>query len=167
MKLTPTTAREVLLNLTLLDLLIMAEALMVLNRLHILKQPADSDTETKLLSTWKDVSDTIFDARLDHTTPIYYHSRMFKVIIDWDYWRNKDPVFPEDVLVWFTDGSIADSGTGSGIFGLSLCLGKFATVFQTERYAILKCTVEHQFTNAPVHEQFSSRTNFPSNNRLG
>jgi hypothetical protein len=110
---------EVLLNLTSLDLLIMAETRMVLYRLHILKQPAGSDTETKLLSIWKDVSDTIFDMRLDHTTPIYYHCRMFKVIIDWDYWSNKDPVFPEDVLVWFTDGSRADSGTGCGIFGLT------------------------------------------------
>jgi hypothetical protein len=35
----PTAAMEVLLNLTLLDLLIMAEARMALYRLHILKQP--------------------------------------------------------------------------------------------------------------------------------
>jgi hypothetical protein len=52
----------------------------------------------------------------DHTIPVYYHSRTFKVITDWDYWRNKDPVFTGDVLIWFTDGSRAASGMGSGIF---------------------------------------------------
>jgi hypothetical protein len=37
--------------------------------------------------------------RSDHTTPVYYNSTIFKVIIDWDYWRKKDPVFLEDTLV--------------------------------------------------------------------
>jgi len=58
---------------------------------------------------------------------------MFNVMIDWDYWRNKNPVFPEDALIWFTDSPRAGSGTESGIFGLrtnrsfSFSLGKFAT----------------------------------------
>jgi hypothetical protein len=78
-----------------------------------------------------------------------HHSKIFNVIIDQDYWRNKDPVFPEDALIWFTDGFRADSGTGSGIFGrrpnrsFSFPLGKFATVFQTEIYAILQCACEN------------------------
>ena len=65
---------------------------------------------------------------------VYYYCKIFSVIIDWDYWRNKDPVLLEDALIWFTDGSRANSGTGSGIFGLRPIypLGKFATVFQTE-----------------------------------
>jgi hypothetical protein len=77
----------------------------------------------------------------DYTIPVYHHSKIFSVIIDWDYWRNKDPVFPEDALIWFTDGSRADSGTGSCIFGIRpnrsfrFPLGKFATVFQLEIYA--------------------------------
>jgi ribonuclease HI len=54
-------------------------------------------------------------------------------------------VFPEDALILFTDSSRANSGTRSCIFGsrlnrsLSFPLGKFATVFQTEIYAILQC----------------------------
>jgi len=70
-------------------------------------------------------------------------------MIDWDYWRNKNPLFPEDALIWFTDGSRAGSGTGSGIFGLrpnrsfTFPPGKFATVFQTEIYAILQCAFEN------------------------
>jgi len=52
-------------------------------------------------------------------------------------------------LTWFTDGSRANSGTWSGIFGLrpnrsfSFPLGKFATVFQTEVYAILQCACKN------------------------
>jgi hypothetical protein len=33
----------------------------------------------------------------------------FKVIIDQNYWRIKDPEFPEDDLIWYTDDSRADS----------------------------------------------------------
>jgi len=57
------------------------------------------------------VSDPILDMQADHTIPVYYYSSIFSVIIDWDYWKNKDPVFPEDALIWFTDGSRANSGT--------------------------------------------------------
>jgi len=95
------------------------------------------------------VGDPIVDMWADHTIPVYYYSKIFNVIIDWDYWRNKDSVFPEDALIWFTDGSRANSGTGSDIFGLrpnrsfSFPLGKFATVFQTEIYAILQCACEN------------------------
>jgi hypothetical protein len=118
---------------------------MALYRLQITKQPAVSEAEAGLLSIWKNVSDSILDMRSDHTIPVYYHSRIFKVIIDLDYWRNEDEVFPEDALIWFTDGSRVSLGTGSGIFGvrpnrsLSFPVGNFATVFQTEIYAILQC----------------------------
>jgi hypothetical protein len=102
-----------------------------------------------MLSIWKNVGDPILDMRSDHTIPIYYYSKTFKVIIDQDYWRIKDPKFPEHALIWYTDGSRVDLGTGSGIRGLrpnsslSFPLGKFATVFQTEIYAILQCACEN------------------------
>jgi len=59
MKSIPTAAMEILLNLTLLDLVIQAEARMALYRLHILQQPADPKAETGLLSIWKNVSDPL------------------------------------------------------------------------------------------------------------
>jgi len=48
-------------------------------------------------------------------------------------------------IVWFTDGSRTVEGTGAGVYGqsadkkLSISLGKHATVFQAEVYAILAC----------------------------
>jgi hypothetical protein len=81
--------------------------------------------------------------RTDYIVPVFNYSRIFNVIIDRDYWSNVDLVVAEDSLIWFTDGSRVPSGTGSGIFGvrpgrsLGFSLGKFATVFQTETYAIL------------------------------
>jgi len=69
MKSTPTAAMEMLLNLTPLDLIILAEARMALYRLYILKQPVDPKTEAELLSIWKNVSDPILDMRSDHTIP--------------------------------------------------------------------------------------------------
>jgi hypothetical protein len=149
MRSTPTAAMDVLLNLTPLDLLIMAEAKMAFYRLQNIKQPSAFEAETGLLSIWKTVSDPILEMRADHIIPVFNHSRTCKVIIDRDYWRNVDQVVPEDSLVWFTDGSRMPSGTGSGIFGvrpnmsLSFSLGKFATVFQTEIYAILQCAYEN------------------------
>jgi ribonuclease HI len=58
-------------------------------------------------------------------------------------------MFPEDALIWYTDGSKTDSGTGACIYGLRpnrslrFSLGEFATVFQTEIYAILQCAYEN------------------------
>jgi len=46
-------------------------------------------------------------------------------------------------------------GTGAGVYGqsvgrrLSFSLGRYATVFQAEIYAILVCVYEIQFQNRP------------------
>jgi hypothetical protein len=149
MKLTPTPAMQVLLNLTPLNLLIMAETRMVLYRMHTLKQTTVSETEAGLISIRKNISDYVFNMRSDNTIPVYDHSRIFKVNVGWDYCSKKDPVFPKDTLVCFTDGCKADSGTGSGIYdlrpkgSLRYPLGKFTTVFRTELYDILQCACEN------------------------
>jgi len=56
-------------------------------------------------------------------------------------------------LVWFTDGSKMREGTGAGVYGqlvgrrLRLSLGRYATIFQAEIYAILACAYEIQSQN--------------------
>jgi hypothetical protein len=82
MKSTPTAAIEVLLDLTPLDLLIMAEARMALYRLHIFKQPAVPKSVAGLLSIWKNVGDRILDMRSDYTIPVYHYSIIFNVTIE-------------------------------------------------------------------------------------
>jgi hypothetical protein len=125
-----------LLNLTPLDLLIMAEARMALYRLYALVQPTDSTGSYVLLSIRKIVSDHILDMRSDDTIPVYNFSSTYRVVIDVDYWSNNDPQFPEDALVWFNDGSRADSGTDAGIYGIrrnrsfSIPLGKYDSFFR-------------------------------------
>jgi len=58
-------------------------------------------------------------------------------------------------LVWFIDGSRNAEGTGAGVYGqsadisLSISLGKHATVFQAEVYAILACVHETETTDRP------------------
>jgi len=58
-------------------------------------------------------------------------------------------------LVWYTDGSRTAEGTGAGVYGqsadrsLSISLGKHATVFQAEVYAILACAHETETKDRP------------------
>jgi ribonuclease HI len=58
-------------------------------------------------------------------------------------------------LVWFTAGSRTVEGTGAEVYGqsvdrrLSISLGKHATVFQAEVYAILACIHEIETQNRP------------------
>jgi hypothetical protein len=53
-------------------------------------------------------------------------------------------------LIWFADGSKLKEGTGAGIYGqsmgrrLSFSVGRYATFFQTEIYAILARVYEIQ-----------------------
>ena len=87
--------------------------------------------------------------RSDHIIPVCNFSKIYKVDIHVDYWRNCYPKFPEGTIVQFTDGSRTVSGTGAGIHDIrpnrsfSFPLGKFASVFQTEIYAIIQCAYEN------------------------
>ena len=56
-------------------------------------------------------------------------------------------------IAWYTDGSKMREGTGAGVYEqsverrLSFSLGRYATVFQAEIYAILACAYEVQSQN--------------------
>jgi ribonuclease HI len=63
-------------------------------------------------------------------------------------------------LVWYTDGSRTTEGTGTGVYGQSvnrrhsIPLGKHATVFQAEVYAILAC--DHEIEAQDRSEKYVS-----------
>jgi hypothetical protein len=83
----------------------------------------------------------------DNIIPVFHYPENFMVLIDQEYWKNKDPVFPEDALIWFTDSSRVDSGVESGICGKRpersciFYLGTYAMDFQTKIYAILQMCI--------------------------
>ena len=88
--------------------------------------------------------------RSDHMTPKYVYDIPFEVsILDRSAWINNEPEFLSGSLVWYTDGSKTEEGTGAGIHGLGprkdlfYPLGGFPTVFQAETYAILQCAWEN------------------------
>jgi hypothetical protein len=89
---------------------------------------------SRLLTIWNNVGDPLLEMRSDYIIPVYHYTKNFVIKIDQEYCKNKDPMFPEDVLIWFTDGSRDDSGTGAGIYGrrpersCSFSLGKYATI---------------------------------------
>jgi hypothetical protein len=57
------------------------------------------------------------------------------------------------VLIWYTDGSKTNKGTGAGVYcygtwqKLSFGFGQYTTVFQAEVYAIKACAVENPDRN--------------------
>jgi hypothetical protein len=63
--------------------------------------------------------------------------------------------FPPAVkgLTWFTGGSKTNGGAGAGVYGhsakrrLRFSLGRYATVFQAEIYAILACVHKIKYHN--------------------
>lgn len=150
MKTTPGAALEVLLNLTPLHLKIEELATISAFRLAALglwvdhyKYSGHTELNRKLdkaKSYWK-FSDKI--------TPLYEFNHLFNVII-----KDRDSVDILDYdsvnnrIVWFTDGSKTEFGSGSGVYnaefniGLSVNVGENATVYQSELKAIELCANE-------------------------
>jgi len=89
--------------------------------------------------------------------PAFNFEPKYRVVIltreDWNKGTGTPPVVKG--LIWFTDGSKMKEGTGAGVYGqsvgrrLSFSLGRYATVFQAEIYAILACVHKIQFQSRP------------------
>jgi hypothetical protein len=78
-KSTPSAAMEVLLNLTPLYLLNMADMSMALYRLQIFKQLNIPRRVSGLLTIWKYVGDPLLHMWLDFMIPVYYYTKNFMV----------------------------------------------------------------------------------------
>ena len=90
-------------------------------------------------------------------------------MIDWDYWRNKNPVFPEDAVIWFTDGSRASSGTGSSIVGLgneesdklARQVSAMPLLGPEQALGIPKCSAREAIKNWTEHQHYSAWKDLP------
>jgi len=95
-------------------------------------------------------SDPIFNMGVDVMKPLFNLELKYRVIMltreEWTRGPGTPPVVKG--LIWFTDGFRTVEGTGAGVYGqsvgrrFSISLGKHATVFQAEVYAILACVHE-------------------------
>jgi hypothetical protein len=92
---------------------------------------------------------------VDYMRPAFNFKPKYRVTMltreDWTKDTGAPPVVKG--LVWFRDGFKMGRGAGAGVYGqsvgrrLSFSLGRYATVFQAEIYAILACVYEIQFQN--------------------
>ena len=81
--------------------------------------------------------------------PYFSFNRHYQVHIPTrQHWMdNEAPVIPGEAIAVYTDGSSEPRGTGAGIYfdglteDMSIPLGKYATVFQAETYAIKQCAL--------------------------
>ncbi|XP_031783888.1 uncharacterized protein LOC116417009 [Nasonia vitripennis] len=87
-----------------------------------------------------------FSIKSDMMIPRYFFGRRYGVVIPTrEEWKARRDSLPGTGDVWYTDGSRAETGTGSGYYcqrdgrGTFFSLGRYATVFQTDIYAILTC----------------------------
>jgi hypothetical protein len=97
--------------------------------------------------------------RMDVMRPTYNFEPRYRVVAltreDWTTGTGTPPNVKGHI--WFTDGCWMQGGTGAGVFGqpvgrkLSLPLGRYATVFQDEVFAILACA--HDIKNHGTPEK--------------
>ncbi|XP_028161440.1 uncharacterized protein LOC114353581 [Ostrinia furnacalis] len=145
---TPTAALEIILGLPPLHLALEVDARKALHRLKGAGLWSTSKPCTKHTRMGSDPQlDAIMDMGCDTMQPRYMFSKDFKVSIptreDWKRGLKRQ----QDSLIWYTDGSKMNSGTGAGVYSKqsehSESLGRFATVFQAETYAIIMCAVRN------------------------
>jgi hypothetical protein len=86
----------------------------------------------------------------DRMTPRYVFHKPFKVHLSSKHeWQNGFNPDNKGGLVWYTDGSKTNEGTGAGVYKCgsrrvhSFSLGLCTTVFQAEIYAIKACIMEN------------------------
>jgi ribonuclease HI len=89
-------------------------------------------------------------AGTERMTPRYVFHKPFKVHLSNKHeWQNGFKPDNQGGLLWYTDGSKTNEGTGTGVYkwgsrkGHSFSLGFHTTVFQAEIYAIKACIIEN------------------------
>jgi hypothetical protein len=150
MKTTPTAAMEVLLGLPPL-VMIEAEAQAEIYRLMCNQQWKPKSTNFGHTKKSRDMEhEPILQMRSDRMLLRYAYHKPFTVKFpDKCEWQNRFNLDSKGGLVWYTDGSKTNEGTGAGVYrwglsrGHSFNLGLHTTVFHAEIYAIKACIMEN------------------------
>ena len=147
MRSTPQAAMETLLDLPPLDLIIKGEARLGAYRLKCSNNWKPGNGHSRIDQIVTDPEGILLMGS-DYMVPIFSFEESFQVDLTGHDKLRDDPCHP-GCLMWYTDGSKSDHGTGAGVHGksprhdLRIPLGKLATVFQAEVTAINKCAEEN------------------------
>jgi hypothetical protein len=150
MKTTPTAAMEVLLGLPPLHVVIVTEAQAGIYRLMYNQQWRPRSTNHSHAKKSQNMEqESILLMRTDRMIPRYVFHKPFKVHLSSSHeWQNGFNPVNKGVLVWYTDRSKTNEGTGAGVYklgtrrGHTFSLGHHTTVVQAEIYAIKACIME-------------------------
>jgi hypothetical protein len=100
--------------------------------------------------SWDMMKEPILQMETDKMIPRYAFHKPFTVRLpDRSEWDKGILPLGKRGLIWYMDGSKMNEGTGAGVYGqvmrkrFSFSLGRYATVFQAEVYAIKACTDEN------------------------
>jgi len=157
MRTTLTNAVEALMFVPLLELVVQSEARSAAHRLWSLGCRSYLHPNSSSILMRLQQSDPIFNMGVDVMRSAFNLEPNSRVTIltreDWTKATGAPPAV--NGLVWFTVGSKMREETGAGVYGqsvgrrLSFSLGRYATVFQAEIYAILACVYKIQFQTRP------------------
>jgi hypothetical protein len=72
----------------------------------------------------------------DYMLPKYSFEKPFQIQVGWEDWCHKEEQCLSKVLIWCTEGTKTDNGSGAGILGkttrhdICVSLGQYTTIFQ-------------------------------------
>lgn len=146
---TPTIAMEVLLGMLPLHLFIKKEALIAAHG------SLTGKTSTEVSITHQPLLRQILNDHLlkimltDECKTLFDFQKNFKISLPTrEQWTNHEQLLDNNALIFYTDGSKMDCGTGSGVYGknpgmsIIASLSRYCTVFQAEVHAIELCARE-------------------------
>ena len=144
MRTCPTAAMEAVIGLTPLHISIWKTAAISALRVQLMTDMLV--TESGHMSILQRIPGIRICFVTDHMTRELCFGRRFRVLIpERADWENGGPCLHLRSLNWFTDGSKMDYGAGAGVFGpntrVSIPMGKWPSVFQTEIHAIQTCAL--------------------------
>jgi ribonuclease HI len=149
MKTTPTAALEALLDLPPLHLYVEGQARLTAHRMRVGEDKTITNFQRHNGAFAPLVGTNMSLQRTDRMPVKYIFTKSFRVVLpndpSWEGYQKYHTGTDFKEKVWYTDGSKINASTGAGVCGvaprvrLGFSLGRHASVFQAELYALMKC----------------------------